>query len=148
MGETQAVQADRGKKAKKHKDGKEKKGDVNAGGALPSVRYVSRTTFKIGGVVKASATRPDLYLPIGAGIWSSIVDPVSLSSIPQRENNSWEFELDGTQPQHQATVTAICLAASDDTSVEGAKHRTTRGKRGHKKAKELMLRLPRDQPGR
>jgi hypothetical protein len=134
MGGTSPVQAAKGKKGKKNKGSNN---NPTLGSSLPSVRYVyTTTTFESGGVVTASAACPSGYLPIGAGIWSSIFEPVILSSLPQLESNSWEFELDGAQPQHQATVTAICLAASDDTTLEDTEHRTTRrkkGKRGRKK---------------
>lgn len=138
-----AAKGKKGKKGKKkNKSGKDNNGNSGrqtVGSTLPSVRYVYKTTtFENGGVVTASATCPDGYLPIGAGIWSSIFDPVILTSLPQLESNSWEFELDGAQPKHQATVTAICLAASDDTTVEDTEHRSThrkRGKRGRKNKK-------------
>jgi hypothetical protein len=49
--------------------------------------------------------------------------------LPQLESCSWEFELDGAQPKHQATVSAICLAASDDTTLDDSEHRSTRRKK-------------------
>lgn len=149
------AEAAKGKKGKNGKHGKQKhkggnggkrsrsskgnKGGSAAGDALPSVRYVSRTTtFTDNGVGTASATCPDGYLPIGAGISSSIPDPVILSSLPQLDRNAWELELDGVEPQDQATVTAICLAASDDTTAEDAAQRAAhrkRGKHGRKTSK-------------
>lgn len=136
--QAEAAKGKKGKKGKNKKGTKGSKGSSNVGGTLPSVRYVYQTTtFDNGGVGKASATCPDGYLPIGAGIWSSIPEPVILTSIPQLESNSWEFELDGVEPHLQATVTAICLAATDDTTVDDTEHRSThhkRGKRGRKKS--------------
>lgn len=137
MGGPSPVQAAKGKKGKKGKRDKGSNGGPSVGSSLPSVRFVYKTTtFDSSGVVTASATCPKGYLPIGAGLSSSITEPVILSSLPQLESNSWEFELDGAQAQHQATVTAVCLAASDDTTVEDTEHRSTRrkkGKRGRKK---------------
>ena len=128
LGGPSPVKAAKGKKRKKNKGSK---GGSQLGSSLPSVRYVYKTTtFANSGVVTASATCPSGYLPIGAGIWSSIPEPVILSSSPQLESNSWEFELDGAEPQQQATVTAICLAASDDTTVEDTEHRSARRKKG------------------
>ncbi len=146
LGTTPSVQAakgKKGKKSKKHKDNTSNKDNTSGAGVgntLPSVRYVYKTTtFTDDGIGTASATCPSGYLPIGAGIWSSISNPVILSSLPQLESNSWEFELEGVQPQHQATVTAICLAASDDTTVDDTEHRSThrkKGKRGRKNKKK------------
>jgi hypothetical protein len=143
LGTAPSVQAAKGKKGKKgkknkgSKDNNGKKSEQTVGNTLPSVRYVYKTTtFTEDGIGTASATCPSGYLPIGAGIWSSISEPVILASLPQLESNSWEFELDGVQPQHQATITAICLAASDDTTVEDTEHRSAhrkRGKRGRRK---------------
>jgi hypothetical protein len=134
--QAEAAKGKKGKKGKKNKGGKD--GETEGNG-LPSVRYVYKsTTFTDSGVGTASATCPSGYLPIGAGIWSSITEPVILSSLPLLNSNSWEFELDGVQPQREATVIAICLAASDDTTVEDTEHRTThrkRGERGRKKSK-------------
>lgn len=140
LGNTQPVHAAKGKKGKKHKGNNGKMSKQTVGNPLPSVRYVyETTTFTNSGIGTASATCPSGYLPIGAGISSSISEPVILSSLPQLESNSWEFELDGVQDRHQATVTAICLAASDDTTVEDTEHRTThrqKGKRGRKNRKK------------
>jgi len=134
MGQAPSVAAAKGKKNKKNKGSK---GGSTVGSSLPSVRFVYKTTtFNDSGVVTASATCPSGYLPVSAGIWSSIVEPVILSSIPQLESNSWEFELNGAEPQQQATVTAVCLAASDDTTVEDTEHRSARrkkDKRGRRK---------------
>ena len=136
LGTAPSVASAKGKKGNKGKKSKGG-GGSNAGSTLPSVRYAYKTTtFDSSGVVTASATCPNGYLPIGGGIWSSITNPVILSSLPELESNSWQFELDGAQPQHQATITAICLAASDDTTVEDTEHRSARRKksqRGRKK---------------
>ena len=133
IGGASPVQAARGKKGKKNKS---KNSGPNLGNSLPSVRYVYKTTtFDNGGVVSASATCPSGYLPIGAGIWSSIPEPVILTSTPKLESNSWLFELDGAQPQLQATVTAICLAADDDTTLEDTEHRTAHRNKDKRKRK-------------
>lgn len=149
LGHTPAARAAKEKKGKKHRGGKDRKsskgekgnkgnkGGGNAGAALPSIRYVYKTTtFHDSGIGTAAATCPVGYLPVGAGISSSIPDPFILSSLPHLERNSWEFELDGVEPQLQATVTAICLAATDDTTVDDTENRSAlhrRSKRGRKR---------------
>ncbi len=134
MASPSPAQAAKGKKGKKNKGSKD---SATAGGSLPSVRYVYKTTtFTSSGVVTASASCPSGYLPIGAGFWGSIPEPVVLTSLPQLESNSWEFEFDGAQKDEQMTITVICLAATDDTTVEDTEHRSARhrkGKRGRKK---------------
>ncbi|MCA9881146.1 MAG: hypothetical protein KC442_25280 [Thermomicrobiales bacterium] len=128
LGAAPQAAAAKGKKSKKKSKGS--KSGTTVGGSLPSVRYAyNTTTFSNDGVVTASAACPSGYLPIGAGFWGSIPDPVILTSIPQLENNTWEFEFDGAQTGHQMTVVAICLAASDDTTVEDTEHRSARRKK-------------------
>lgn len=128
------AQAARGKKGKKNKGSS---GGTKVGDTLPSVRFVYKTTtFDNGGVVTASAPCPGGYLPIGGGFWGSIPEPVTLSSLPQLENNSWEFEFDGAEAHQQMTITAICLAATDDTTVEDTEHRSARHRKGKRSRKK------------
>jgi hypothetical protein len=127
------TQAAKGKKGKKKKG----KGGGNAGASTPSVRYVYKTTtFDSAGFVTASSECPEGYVPINAGLTDSFTNSVIVSSFPRLTDNSWVFELDGARVGHQATVIAVCLAASDDTTVEDTEHRAARrrrGKRGRRK---------------
>ena len=109
-------------------------GNGNGGGqgsSLPSVRFVeTTTTFTNDGVVSAFSKCPNGYLPISAGFFNSVPNPVLLTSTPRLAQNDWEIEIDNASSGQQMTVTVICLAASDDTtdadSQDSAGNRRTR----------------------
>ena len=108
------------KRSQKHRNGgKGNGGKGNVGDGSPSVRFVeTTTTFDSEGVVSAFSKCPDGYLPIGGGFFSSIENPTLYTSTPRLIENDWEIETGGAQTGHEITVTAICLAASDDTKDE------------------------------
>lgn len=121
------------------KNGKNKKSNKGSKGStaapLPSVRYVYKTTtFTNSGVVNANAVCPSGYIPIGGGFYNSIPNPVLLTNMARLDTNDWYCEFDGAHNQEEATIIAICLAASDDTTIEDTEHKSARHK-GHGKHK-------------
>jgi hypothetical protein len=130
----------KGKKKKdkrKDRNGGKGKGKGNGGkggagnGSLPSIRFVqSSTTFDSGDIGTASSTCPEGYLPISAGYFSSIPNPVLLTSMPRLDKNDWLLEIDGVSKDEELTVIAVCLAATDDTQDEDTEAESRgRGKR-------------------
>lgn len=107
----------------------------NVGGTLPSVRMVETTTLFDGdGVFDAISKCPDGYVPINGGFFSSVPNPVLLTSVPRLDENAWLIEIDGAQQGHQITVTAICLAAT--VVVDGAEARSTsKAQQAHKRSR-------------
>lgn len=106
-------------------------GNGGVGDSLPSVRFVeTTTTFTNDGVVSAFSKCPNGYLPISAGFFNSVPNPVLLTSTPRLAENDWEIEIGNASSGQQMTVTVVCLAASDDTtdadSQENAGNRKTR----------------------
>ncbi|MFT4039501.1 MAG: hypothetical protein QM692_15040 [Thermomicrobiales bacterium] len=120
----------------KNKNKKSNKGSkASTAAPLPSVRYVYKTTtFTNSGVVNANAVCPSGYIPIGGGFFNSIPSPALLTNMARLETNDWYCEFDGASAQQQATIIAMCLAASDDTTIEDTEHKSARHK-GHGKGK-------------
>lgn len=131
--QVEAAKGKKGKKGKKNKGGKGGKGK-GVGDALPSVRMVETTTvFDGDGVANALSKCPDDYVPINGGFFSSVPNPVLLTSTPRLDENAWLIEIDGAQQDHQITVTAVCLAATVVVDEAAESRRGKRGRRNRKK---------------
>lgn len=130
LGGAPPAEAAKGKNKKGKKGKNSTKGRTTVGAALPSVRYAYKTTvFDTEGVATATSPCPAGYVPLNGGFSSSLTAPVLLTSTPRLDLNAWLIEVNGAQMGHQITVVAVCLAASDDTTVEDTEHRSARHKR-------------------
>lgn len=95
----------------------------NVGDTLPSVRMVETTTvFDGDGIFDAISKCPESYVPINGGFFTSVPEPILLTSVPRLDENAWLIEIDGAEQGHQITVTAICLAAT--VVVDGEEERS------------------------